>query len=125
MRSAEDFTTVARIRDAAIDQFGQHGFSASVRSIAAAAGIPQRRQHLAGSSKDIRRPTRPRPHLVLRVVAPRPAEVLHDVVPPRQEVQGDEDLREEADLSEVGEPPTIQLGRGPTSPLQHCSITHG
>ncbi|KIU18069.1 TetR/AcrR family transcriptional regulator [Mycolicibacterium llatzerense] len=39
MRSAEDFTTVARIRDAAIDQFGQHGFSASVRSIAAAAGV--------------------------------------------------------------------------------------
>lgn len=39
MRSAEDLTTVARIRDAAIDQFGQHGFSASVRSIAAAAGV--------------------------------------------------------------------------------------
>ncbi|OKH79665.1 TetR family transcriptional regulator [Mycobacterium sp. ST-F2] len=39
MRSVEDLTTVARIRDAAIDQFGQHGFSASVRSIAAAAGV--------------------------------------------------------------------------------------
>lgn len=39
MRSAEDFTTVARIRDAAIEQFGQNGFSASVRSIAAAAGV--------------------------------------------------------------------------------------
>lgn len=39
MRSAEDLTTVARIRDAAIDQFGQHGFSASVRSIAASAGV--------------------------------------------------------------------------------------
>ena len=39
MRSVEDLTTVARIRDAAIEQFGQHGFSASVRSIAAAAGV--------------------------------------------------------------------------------------
>ncbi|MCT7371753.1 TetR/AcrR family transcriptional regulator [Mycolicibacterium llatzerense] len=39
MRSAEDFTTVARIRDAAIEQFGQNGFSASVRSIATAAGV--------------------------------------------------------------------------------------
>jgi AcrR family transcriptional regulator len=39
MRSAEDLTTVARIRDAAIEQFGQHGFAASVRSIAAAAGV--------------------------------------------------------------------------------------
>lgn len=39
MRSVEDLTTVARIRDAAIEQFGEHGFSASVRSIAAAAGV--------------------------------------------------------------------------------------
>jgi len=39
MRSVEDLTTVARIRDAAIEQFGQHGFSASVRSIATAAGV--------------------------------------------------------------------------------------
>ncbi|CAM5726502.1 TetR family transcriptional regulator [Mycolicibacterium aubagnense] len=39
MRSVDDLTTVARIRDAAIEQFGEHGFSASVRSIAAAAGV--------------------------------------------------------------------------------------
>lgn len=39
MRSVEDLTTVARIRDAAIEQFGRHGFSASVRSIATAAGV--------------------------------------------------------------------------------------
>ena len=39
MRSVEDLTTVARIRDAAIEQFGQRGFSASVRSIATAAGV--------------------------------------------------------------------------------------
>lgn len=39
MRSTEDLTTVARIRDAAIEQFGQNGFSASVRSIATAAGV--------------------------------------------------------------------------------------
>ena len=39
MRSVEDLNTVARIRDAAIEQFGQRGFSASVRSIATAAGV--------------------------------------------------------------------------------------
>jgi TetR/AcrR family transcriptional regulator, regulator of cefoperazone and chloramphenicol sensitivity len=39
MRSVDDLTAVARIRDAAIEQFGAHGFSASVRSIAAAAGV--------------------------------------------------------------------------------------
>jgi hypothetical protein len=54
--------------------FGARTSAASPR----AAGIPQRRQHLAGSSTDIRRPARPRPHLVLRGVAPRPAEVVHE-----------------------------------------------
>ncbi|OBC05055.1 TetR family transcriptional regulator [Mycobacterium sp. 852013-50091_SCH5140682] len=40
MRSAqEDRTTTARIRDAAIDQFGQHGFSVGLRTIADAAGV--------------------------------------------------------------------------------------
>ncbi|MDX1887702.1 TetR/AcrR family transcriptional regulator [Mycolicibacterium sp. 120270] len=39
MRSAEDLTAVARIRDAAIDQVGQHGFSVGLRAIAKAAGV--------------------------------------------------------------------------------------
>lgn len=39
MRSVDDLTAAARIRDAAVDQFGQHGFSISVRTIAAAAGV--------------------------------------------------------------------------------------
>ncbi|MGV0835950.1 TetR family transcriptional regulator [Mycolicibacterium thermoresistibile] len=39
MRSADDRTAAARIRDAAIEQFGQHGFDVSVRAIAEAAGV--------------------------------------------------------------------------------------
>lgn len=40
MRSAhDDRTAVARIRDAAIEQWGQHGFSVGLRSIAEAAGV--------------------------------------------------------------------------------------
>jgi AcrR family transcriptional regulator len=38
MRSA-DLTAVARIRDAAIEQFGQHGFGVGLRSIAEAADV--------------------------------------------------------------------------------------
>ncbi|OBK49993.1 TetR/AcrR family transcriptional regulator [Mycobacterium kubicae] len=38
MRSA-DMTALARIRDAAIDQFGQHGFGIGLRAIAEAAGV--------------------------------------------------------------------------------------
>ncbi|MGV0645555.1 TetR family transcriptional regulator [Mycolicibacterium sp. XJ879] len=40
MRSVpEDRTAVARIRDAAIDQWGQHGFQVGLRAIAEAAGV--------------------------------------------------------------------------------------
>jgi AcrR family transcriptional regulator len=40
MRSAaNDRTAVARIRDAAIEQFGEHGFNVGLRSIAEAAGV--------------------------------------------------------------------------------------
>lgn len=40
MRSAaDDRTTIARIRDAAIAQFGQHGFDVGIRTIAKAAGV--------------------------------------------------------------------------------------
>jgi TetR/AcrR family transcriptional regulator, regulator of cefoperazone and chloramphenicol sensitivity len=39
MRSVDDLTAVARIRDAAIDQVGQHGFSVGLRAIAQAAGV--------------------------------------------------------------------------------------
>jgi AcrR family transcriptional regulator len=38
MRSA-DLTATARIRDAAIEQFGQHGFAVGIRAIAEAAGV--------------------------------------------------------------------------------------
>src|SRR6185437_8816074 len=38
MRSA-DMTATARIRDAAIEQFGQHGFDIGLRAIAEAAGV--------------------------------------------------------------------------------------
>ena len=39
MRSADDLTAVARIRDAAIEQVGEHGFSVGLRAIAQAAGV--------------------------------------------------------------------------------------
>ncbi len=39
MRSADDLTAVARIRDAAIDQVGKHGFTVGLRAIAQAAGV--------------------------------------------------------------------------------------
>ena len=39
MRSSDDLTTTARIRDAAIQQFGEHGFSTGVRAIATTAGV--------------------------------------------------------------------------------------
>ncbi|HLR99959.1 MAG TPA: TetR family transcriptional regulator [Mycolicibacillus parakoreensis] len=39
MRSAEDRTTVARIRDAALAQVGEHGFTVGIRAIAQAADV--------------------------------------------------------------------------------------
>jgi AcrR family transcriptional regulator len=39
VRSVDDLTAVARIRDAAIEQFGQQGFGVGLRSIAEAAGV--------------------------------------------------------------------------------------
>ncbi len=39
MRSADDLTAAARIRDAAIEQFGEQGFGVGLRSIAEAAGV--------------------------------------------------------------------------------------
>jgi len=39
MRSADDLTATARIRDSAIEQFGQHGFNVGLRAIAEAAGV--------------------------------------------------------------------------------------
>jgi TetR/AcrR family transcriptional regulator, regulator of cefoperazone and chloramphenicol sensitivity len=39
MRSADDLTAAARIRDAAIEQFGEHGFGTGLRAIAEAAGV--------------------------------------------------------------------------------------
>src|SRR3954469_11197757 len=39
MRSVDDLTATARIRDAAIEEFGQHGFDVGLRAIAKAAGV--------------------------------------------------------------------------------------
>ena len=39
MRSVDDLTAAARIRDAAIEQFGEHGFGVGLRPIAEAAGV--------------------------------------------------------------------------------------
>jgi AcrR family transcriptional regulator len=39
MRSVDDLTAVARIRDAAIERFGAQGFGVGLRSIAEAAGV--------------------------------------------------------------------------------------
>jgi AcrR family transcriptional regulator len=39
MRSVDDLTATARIRDAAIQQFGEHGFDVGLRVIAKAAGV--------------------------------------------------------------------------------------
>ena len=39
MRSVDDLTATARIRDAAIEQFGAHGFTVGLRAIATAAGV--------------------------------------------------------------------------------------
>jgi AcrR family transcriptional regulator len=39
MRSVDDLTAAARIRDAAIEQFGAQGFGVGLRSIAEAAGV--------------------------------------------------------------------------------------
>lgn len=56
MRSAsEDRTAIARIRDAAIEQFGQHGFAVGVRTIAEAAGVsPGLVIHHFGSKEGLR-----------------------------------------------------------------------
>lgn len=39
MRSTDDLTAAARIRDAAIEEFGQHGFGVGLRTIAKTAGV--------------------------------------------------------------------------------------
>jgi AcrR family transcriptional regulator len=55
MRSVDDLTTVARIRDAAIDEFGKHGFDTGVRAIAKAAGVsPSLVIHHFGSKDGLR-----------------------------------------------------------------------
>ncbi|MCB0928060.1 MAG: TetR family transcriptional regulator [Mycobacterium sp.] len=55
MRSIDDLSTAARIRDAAVDQFGRHGFGVGVRAIAAAAGVsPGLVNHHFGSKDGLR-----------------------------------------------------------------------
>ncbi|ORB26597.1 TetR/AcrR family transcriptional regulator [Mycolicibacterium parafortuitum] len=56
MRSVDDLTATARIRDAAIDLFGRDGFSVSVRAIAAAADVsPGLVIHHFGSKEGLRK----------------------------------------------------------------------
>lgn len=56
MRSTDDLTATARIRDAAIEQFGAHGFGTSVRAIATAAGVsPGLVIHHFGSKEGLRK----------------------------------------------------------------------
>jgi AcrR family transcriptional regulator len=55
MRSVDDLTAVARIRDAAIDQFGREGFAVGLRAIATAAGVsPGLVIHHFGSKEGLR-----------------------------------------------------------------------
>ncbi len=56
MRSANDLTTTARIRDAAIELFGRDGFDVGVRAIAKAAGVsPALVIHHFGSKDGLRK----------------------------------------------------------------------
>ncbi|ANI41370.1 TetR family transcriptional regulator [Mycolicibacterium vaccae 95051] len=56
MRSVDDLTAAARIRDAALDLFGREGFTVSVRAIAAAAGVsPGLVIHHFGSKEGLRK----------------------------------------------------------------------
>ncbi|MBF6338877.1 TetR family transcriptional regulator [Nocardia abscessus] len=53
--SPDDLTTAARIRDTAIEVFGEHGFQVGVRKIAAAAGVsPGLVNHHFGSKDGLR-----------------------------------------------------------------------
>ncbi|MFB1297701.1 TetR family transcriptional regulator [Mycobacterium sp. pW049] len=56
MRSADDLTAAARIRDAALELFGRDGFAVSVRTIATAAGVsPGLVIHHFGSKDGLRK----------------------------------------------------------------------
>ncbi|MBF6350718.1 TetR family transcriptional regulator [Nocardia flavorosea] len=56
MRSSDDLTTRARIRDAAVALFGEQGFGVGVRAIAKAAGVsPGLVNHHFGSKDGLRR----------------------------------------------------------------------
>jgi AcrR family transcriptional regulator len=56
MRSADDRTGIARIRDAAIEQWGEHGFNVGLRAIAEAAGVSAALViHHFGSKEGLRR----------------------------------------------------------------------
>ncbi|MGE2730264.1 TetR family transcriptional regulator [Mycolicibacterium vaccae] len=56
MRSADDLTTTARIREAAVDLFGRDGFGVGVRAIATAAGVsPGLVIHHFGSKDGLRK----------------------------------------------------------------------
>ncbi|TCJ97223.1 TetR/AcrR family transcriptional regulator [Nocardia alba] len=83
MRSA-DLTTAARIRDAAIELFGEQGFGVGVRAIAAAAGVsPGLVNHHFGSKDGLRADCDDRVLEIIRdeklraIQAPGPAGMLN------------------------------------------------
>ncbi|WP_194827647.1 TetR/AcrR family transcriptional regulator [Nocardia sp. XZ_19_231] len=83
MRSA-DLTTAARIRDAAIELFGEQGFGVGVRAIAAAAGVsPGLVNHHFGSKDGLRAVCDDRVLEIIRdeklraIQAPGPAGILN------------------------------------------------
>jgi TetR/AcrR family transcriptional regulator, regulator of cefoperazone and chloramphenicol sensitivity len=56
MRSADDLTATARIRDAAIEQYGEHGFGIGIRAIAKSAAVsPGLVIHHFGSKDGLRK----------------------------------------------------------------------
>ncbi|MGW0180514.1 TetR family transcriptional regulator [Nocardia sp. NPDC003345] len=67
MRSSDDLSTRARIRDAALVLFGEQGFGVGVRAIASAAGVsPGLVNHHFGSKEGLRRECDDRIRAVIR-----------------------------------------------------------
>lgn len=79
MRSPDDRTAVARIRDAAIEQFGHRGFGVGLRTIADAAGVsPALLIHHFGSKQGLRQACDDH---VLAVIRDRKTETMRSADP--------------------------------------------
>ena len=76
MRSESDLTTRARIRDAAIAAFGEHGFAVGVRAIAESAGVsPGLVNHHFGSKDGLRKEC---DSYVLEAIRRAKSDFMHD-----------------------------------------------